>query len=96
MPRLVRRKPFLERLKAYLNPLDFLLWLSEELDTKDWEQWEKDWALPFGILLNAVFLVARAKHRSGSRDYDDIFGDTESTGWLGWLVSLLSREDLQI
>ena len=86
MPRLVRRKPFLERLKAYLNPLDFLLWLSEELDTRDWEQWEKTWALPLGIALNAVFLIARAKQRSESRHYDDIFGDTESTGWLGWLV----------
>ncbi|KAI5301073.1 hypothetical protein KEM56_001994 [Ascosphaera pollenicola] len=44
MPRLVRRQPFLERLKSYLNPLDFLLWLSEELDTRDWELWVKDWA----------------------------------------------------
>ncbi|EEH47078.2 uncharacterized protein PADG_03176 [Paracoccidioides brasiliensis Pb18] len=32
----------MERIKSYLNPLDFLLWLSEELDSSDWEQWEKD------------------------------------------------------
>ncbi|KAL1959734.1 hypothetical protein VTO42DRAFT_1320 [Malbranchea cinnamomea] len=87
MPRLIRRKPFLERLKSYLNPLDFLLWLSEELDTKDWEQWEKDWALPLGITLNTAFLIARANHRKGNRVYDDVFGDSGSTGWLGWLAT---------
>ena len=86
MPRLIRRRPLRERLQSYLNPWDFLLWLSEEFDTTDWEQWEKDWAIPLGITLNAAFLIARAKSQSGSQVYDDIFGDNGTTSWLGWFV----------
>lgn len=87
MPRLIRRRPLLERVKAYLNPLDFLLWLSEELDPSDWEQWEKEYAIPLGIGLNVVFLIARANSR-GAKDtaYDDVFGDDGGTSWLSWFV----------
>lgn len=88
MPRLVRRRPLTERIKSYLNPLDFLLWLSEEIDTNDWDQFEKDWALPLGVLLNVVFLIARANSRpNSSRASDDVFGDDGGAPWLSWLVS---------
>mgnify|MGYP007098526428 CR=1 FL=1 len=87
MPRLVRRRPLTERIKSYLNPLDFLLWLSEEIDTHDWDQFEKNWALPLGIALNVVFLIARANSQSyGSQAIDDVFGDDGSTPWLSWFV----------
>lgn len=88
MPRLVRRRPLTERLQTYLNPLDFLLWLSEELDCSDWDQFEKEWAAPLGIGLNLVFLIARANSR-GYRDqaYDDVFGEDVGTNWLSWFVS---------
>ncbi|KAI5294426.1 hypothetical protein KEM52_004055, partial [Ascosphaera acerosa] len=66
MARLVRRRPLLQRILARLNPLDFLLWLSEELDTSDWEQWEQKWAVPAGCVLNVVFLVARVNSRTSS------------------------------
>lgn len=86
MPPLIRRRPLLERIKAYLNPLDFLLWLSEELDSSDWEQWEKEWALPVGIALNVLFLVARANSQKSSRAHDDVFGDEGGVSYVAWLV----------
>ena len=87
-PRLVRRQPLADRLKAYLNPLDFLLWLSEELDSSDWDQWQKEWATPIGVGLNVVFMLVRANSgANGRRRGDDVFGDdTEGTGWLSWFV----------
>lgn len=88
MPRLVRRRPLAERIRSYLNPWDFLLWLSEEIDGHDWDRMEKDWGLLIGISLNALFLVARANSRSsGSKAIDDVFGDDEGVPWLSWLVS---------
>jgi hypothetical protein len=80
-----------ERIQSYLNPLDFLLWLSEEIDANDWDQFEKDWALPLGVVLNVVFLIARANSRSnGSIAIDDVFGDDGGVPWLSWLVGDLS------
>ena len=94
-PRLIRRRPLVERIKAYLNPLDFLLWLSEEIDSNDWEQWNKEWANPIGIILNIVFLIARANTAySTSGGCDDVFGnDTTYTPWMIWFVSLPSTAD---
>ncbi|KAJ9301652.1 hypothetical protein DTO217A2_7565 [Paecilomyces variotii] len=89
MPRLVRRQPLAERVKAYLNPLDFLLWLSEEIDSSDWEQWEKEWALPIGAGLNFIFLVARANSARKSRAEDHIFGDDGGVSWLTWVASFI-------
>lgn len=88
MPAVVRRQPLFERIQAYLNPLDFLLWLSEELDTNGWEQLEKEWAIPIGVGLNVVFIIARANANLGARGSDDVFGEPAAgNGWLGWLVS---------
>jgi hypothetical protein len=87
MPRLVRRRPLSERILSYLNPYDFLLWLSEEFEGGDWEQLEKNWALPIGIALNVILLIARANSRSGgSKAFDDVFGDDDGTSLRGWLV----------
>lgn len=87
MPRLVRRQPLVERIKSYLNPLDFLLYLSEELDSGDWDQWEKDWAIPLGIGLNLIFLIARANSRGNENQIqDDVFGEVSQRSWLGWFV----------
>lgn len=89
--RLVRRAPLLERIQAYLNPWDFLLWASEELNGNDWGDIHKRWAVPIGIVLNVVFMMARANARS-SRGGDDVFADyheRRGSGWLAWVVSLL-------
>lgn len=90
MPRLVRRQPLIERLKSKLDPYDFLLWLSEELDSTWLEQFEKEWAFPAGIALNLVFAVARANSRGKSRAYDDVFGDDGNGGsLLAWVASFI-------
>ncbi|KAL5336199.1 hypothetical protein BJX70DRAFT_289276 [Aspergillus crustosus] len=90
MPRLVRRQPLAERIKACLNPLDFLLWLSEEIDTNDWDQFEKNWATTLGVTLNLVFMIARANSRqSGSQADDDVFGEDGGIAWLSWLASFI-------
>ncbi|KAL8756349.1 MAG: hypothetical protein Q9199_003006 [Rusavskia elegans] len=89
MPRLVRRRPLLERISAWLNPLDLWLWLSEGFDSSDWEQWQKDWSITVGISLNITFLIARANTGSRSRRRgDDVFGDADNyTGLTAWLAT---------
>ncbi len=86
MPRLVRRKPLGDRIKDYLNPGDFLLWLSEEFETRDWDS--KQSATPLALGLHFVLLVARANTGSASGSgRDEVFGDENSgTSWLRYLV----------
>lgn len=97
MPRLVRRRPLAERIQSYLNPWDFLLWLSESIEGYDCDQLEKDWGLTIGVVINLIFLVARANSgSSGSEAIDDVFGDNDSLPWLTWFVrdrtsSILSK-----
>lgn len=88
MPRLIRRRPLTERISALLNPLDWLLRLSEGFDPNDWEDWQKYWSSTIGIALNILFLIARANTGATSRGRgDDVFGDDEpSVGLITWLV----------
>lgn len=85
MPKYVRRQPLIGRIKAYLDPYDFLLWLSEELESNGWDQLEKEWAVPLALALNLTFLVARANTRS-TQIHDDVFGDIPGVSWTSWLV----------
>jgi hypothetical protein len=89
MPKFVRRQPLIERISTYLNPYDFLLWLSEELESSGWDQTEKEWALPIGVGLNLIFLIARSNTQARSTSYDDVFGENYGSGWVVWLVSFL-------
>jgi hypothetical protein len=84
MPRLVRRQPLRERVMAAINPMDFLLWLSEELETRDWDS--ASVGTQMGLAMNFVFLLARANSGS-STPSDDIFSDESSSGWLSFLVN---------
>jgi len=90
--RLVRKEPLISRLKNYLNPWDFLLWASEELNSNDLEDVYKQWSVPIAILLNSVFMIARANSggdRGSSGSGDDVFGDyheRQGSGWLVWVV----------
>lgn len=87
MPRLVRRTPLSERIKAYLDPYDFFLWLSEELNDDAYDEWLKDWATPIGIGLNILFILARGASRPRQgRGRNDVFGEDEGSGWFGWFV----------
>ncbi|ODA76213.1 hypothetical protein RJ55_08058 [Drechmeria coniospora] len=83
MPRLVRRKPLWERVSSMLNPMDFLLWLSEEMETRDWDS--NLVGTQLGLGLNLIFLLARANSGSKSAE-DDVFGDEGSASWLSLLV----------
>lgn len=88
MPRLIRRRPLLERIKDHLNPRDNLLWLSEWIETSDWDS--KKSAAPIAVGLHIIFLIARANTgRSGTKGGDDVFGDDYSgTGWLSYIVRI--------
>ena len=96
MPAYVRRQPLTERIKSYLNPFDFLLWLSEEIESSGWDELEKEWAIPIGVGLNVVFIIARANSKSTSKSYDDIFADVQGPGLLAWVVSTDYRQDRRI
>ncbi|RFU29735.1 hypothetical protein B7463_g6612, partial [Scytalidium lignicola] len=90
MPRLVRRRPFSERLKAYLNPLDFWLWLSEEFETSNWESKQ---ATPLALGLHFVLLIARANSGSSSKRSreDDVFGDVQTgSEWFSHFAAMVS------
>ncbi|MCJ1283198.1 hypothetical protein MMC26_002526 [Xylographa opegraphella] len=89
--RLIRRQPLADRIKAYLDPLDFLLWLSEQFDSDDWDQWQRDWSMFIGLAMNLVMLIARAN--SGTQtggEVDDVFGEEYTeTGWLNWFCTIV-------
>ncbi|CRK15058.1 hypothetical protein BN1708_011327 [Verticillium longisporum] len=76
MPRMVRRKPWAERVKAMLNPMDFLLWVSEELETRDWDS--KALGTKLGLAFNFIFLIARA-NCAASEAHDDV--SDQLTSW---------------
>ncbi|KAG9229039.1 hypothetical protein BJ875DRAFT_388177 [Amylocarpus encephaloides] len=87
--RLVRRKPLFERVKDYLNPGDFLLYLSEEIETRDWDS--KHLANSVALGLHTVLLIARANTgASAARGSDDVFGDDQSgAGWLNYISTFI-------
>lgn len=85
MPRLVRRRPLSERIASALNPWDFFLWLSEEIETRDIGS--KSLGTQLGLALNFVFLLARANAGYTTGSADDVFGDVDGSGWLGYIVS---------
>ncbi|KAK0718137.1 hypothetical protein B0T26DRAFT_647086 [Lasiosphaeria miniovina] len=86
--RLVRRRPLAERIQSLLNPADLYLWLSEEIQTFDWDS--KTFGTRFGLTASFLFLLARANAgaRHGNGD-DDVFGDGTGSGWMTVLVNFL-------
>ena len=92
MPRIVRKAPLRDRLRAYFEPYDFLLWLSEALNVDAYAEWLKAGAMPRGMSLNILFVLARGTARVGGKSGgDDVFGDIDGksgSGWLSWFVSL--------
>ena len=98
--RLVRRRPLAERIADYLHPGDFLLWLSEELNSNDWDEFADDWALVMGIAANVLFMIARAnsgRGSSGGADGDGVFmDDRRGSGWGKWLVSVVHLVSMRV
>ncbi|KAF2475887.1 uncharacterized protein BDR25DRAFT_339847 [Lindgomyces ingoldianus] len=91
MPRLVRREPLAERIKAYLDPWDWLMWASEELNSNDWDDFAKSYASSLGLAMNVFFMVARANSSRPSPTGDDVFGDYQrkSSGWLSSIMNFV-------
>ncbi|KAI9775871.1 MAG: hypothetical protein M1839_000745 [Geoglossum umbratile] len=87
--RLVRRAPLTTRLKSYFNPLDFLLYLSEQFESGEWGEYQRAVSLPLGVGCNLVFLVARANLGRGMGRRDDVFGDGGGRGGWAWLASFV-------
>ena len=82
--RLVRRRPLSERIQSILNPMEFYLWLSEEIQTFDWDS--KAFGTRFGLAASFVFLLARA-NSGGRHAIDDVFGDAPTSSWVSAIVS---------
>ncbi|KAF2261267.1 hypothetical protein CC78DRAFT_522098 [Lojkania enalia] len=92
MPRLVRKAPLSERIKAYLDPMDWLMWASEELNSNDWEEFANSYANGMGLGMNVLFMIAKANAGKSSSDQkDDVFGDSKrsGSGWLKWFMGLI-------
>ncbi|KAF1976372.1 hypothetical protein BU23DRAFT_588138 [Bimuria novae-zelandiae CBS 107.79] len=86
--RLVRKAPLMERIQAYLDVHDWLLWLSEELNTNDWEDFAKDYSLTIGVVFNLVYIVAQANTTDYSHTDDILLGDASGPGWFTWFCRL--------
>lgn len=86
---MVRREPLKDRILARLNPMDFLLWLSEEIETREWDS--KALGTRVGILASVAFLLARVNAGGASPDVDDVFGEDEGTGWIPFIVGHSKR-----
>ncbi|RAR00845.1 hypothetical protein DDE82_006939 [Stemphylium lycopersici] len=90
MPRLVRRAPLSERIKAYTDPSDWLIWISEELNSSDWEDFASSYALYIGVGANLLFVLAQANSgASQASDDDGVFSEIEGPGWVKWILGLL-------
>lgn len=70
-----------------LNPMDFYLWLSEEIQTLDWDS--KNFGNKFGLAANFVFFLARANN-GVEEPVDDVFSDGARGGWRHLLACVLS------
>lgn len=90
MPRLVRRAPLAERIKAYTDPSDWLIWIAEELNSNDWEEFAQAYAVYIGFGANILFVIAQA-NSGASTGYDDdlVFKEVAGPGWMKWFMNLL-------
>jgi hypothetical protein len=84
MPRLVRRRPLRERVIAWLNPMDTLLWLSEEIQTRELDS--QAVGTRVGVATNFIYFLTSANTAS-SAGGDDIFSESSGPDWLLYLVS---------
>jgi hypothetical protein len=79
----VRQRPLWERIQNNINPGDFWLWLSEEIETRELDSISVGTRV--GVAINFLFFLARANSGS-SRDVDDVFGERRGHGWWSYLV----------
>jgi hypothetical protein len=83
----VRRQTLAQRLE-FFYPANLSLWLSEELNSQDWDDFSDKWSNTIGLALNLVFIFARI-NSAGPANASDIFEDydTSAGGWVSWMAS---------
>jgi hypothetical protein len=90
MPRLVRRAPLSERIQAYLDPSDWLIWISEELNSNDWEDFAQAYSHYIGFGANLLFVIAQANSGASTRhNQDSVFREVSGPGWMKWFMNAL-------
>ncbi|PVH93621.1 hypothetical protein DM02DRAFT_619159 [Periconia macrospinosa] len=90
MPRLVRQRPLGERIKSWIDPEDWHIWISDKLDSEDWEDFAKEHSRILGFAMNLVFIIAQANaSRSSESDDDVLLGGNGGPGWFAWFCRLL-------
>jgi hypothetical protein len=90
MPPIVRRAPLSERIKAYLDPSDWLIWISEELTSSDWDAFASAYAPYLGFAANLLFVLAQANSgASTASDDDGVFTEVQGPGWIKWTMGLM-------
>ena len=67
--RLIRRQSLAQRLSSY--PQDLLLSLNETYELLEWDALSDTLSIPIGIVLNAIYLLARLDHQGHSSSYRD-------------------------
>jgi hypothetical protein len=90
MPAVRRRTPLRDRIASYIS--DNFLWLSEEINSNDWDEIAEEWSTSIGVILNLIFIIAKANSgRWKSYGEDDVFSQSSrmGSGWLTWIVSCL-------
>lgn len=75
----------MERITSALNPWDFFLWISEEIETRDLGS--KSLGTQLGLALNFIFLLARANGAYSTGSADDVFSDYDGVSWVAYFVS---------
>jgi hypothetical protein len=76
-----------DRIKAILNPAELFLWAWEEVNSHDWEEFDKQWSTALGVGLNFLFIFARINSVASSNG-NDIFEDysRKPSGAFAWIV----------
>ncbi|KAI1000040.1 hypothetical protein K3495_g8156 [Podosphaera aphanis] len=88
MPRLVRRRPIFVRFKDFFNIEDWLLWISEELGTREWDTQQFGYTIAF--VSHSLSLIALANVGTSEGSGDDVFVDSHSgTGWLKYIATVI-------
>ena len=91
--RLVRHRPLSDRLRDYLDPGDWMLWASEQVES-EWVEGLQEHGIAIGLAANIIFVIARANSSGSGRDDGDVFGDYDGrtgSGWFAWLVCELGQ-----
>ncbi|KAF2748602.1 hypothetical protein M011DRAFT_457347 [Sporormia fimetaria CBS 119925] len=91
MPPVIRKAPLTERIKNYLDPVEWFMWASEELNSSDWDEFASNYATSIGFGANLVYIFAQANTGRRNTVGDDVFGEprSNSSGWLRWFLNLV-------